>query len=116
MADAVLARIRDMYNGMGDLMFPKSDSKETLRERQAWQNKVDEMHEMLTKQKKEAESSAKKNTIKDFGDKLHKIATAGENMLSVADALKHEDPDQFIIAVISTIQHLQYWLVPREPS
>ena len=92
-----------MYNGMGDLMFSKGDSEETLCEKQAWQEKVDEMHEILTKQQKKAESSSGQKAIKDFGDKLQKIAAAAEKMVSVAEALKSEDPDQFIIAVISTI-------------
>ena len=105
MADTVLARIRDMYNRMGDLMCSKRDSEETDRdgERQTWRDKVDEMHKILTEQQKKAESSSEQKAIKDFGDKLQKIAAAAEKMVSVADALKSEDPDQFIIAVISTI-------------
>ena len=103
MADAMLARIRDMYNGMGDLVFSKSDPEETLRERQAWQKEVDEMHEMLTEQKEKAESCSEQMAIKNFDDKLQKIAVAAEKMVSEADALKSEDPDQFIIAVISII-------------
>ena len=103
MVDTVLARVRDIYNRMGDLMFPKSDSEETDRdgERQTWRDKIDEMHKILTEQK-EAESSPKQKA-KEFGDKVQKMATAAEKMVSVADALKSEDPDQFIIAVISTI-------------
>ena len=93
---SVTQRIYGAFKEMGNWMYGDDDSKKT--EKQEWEQKIDEIHEKLTKTEKKPSTD-----VKDVGDKIQKVAAAAEKMLGVADALRSGDPDQVIISVISTI-------------